>query len=161
MNSRWLSLHFPVPTIQNDHEKKLLQTFDFKHCCHNPYCKSVMASAQCQRTSLSKNQGEHIVRFCSMYYIWIISGSETNLKPGTNVKIEKFNACCRDLMSFPSTVRGAQDLAQRRKLIETSEFQSKEYTVFLNMSRCLIVRVNRQLGSNKIFFYQENWMCEW
>ena len=99
-----------------------------------------------------KNQGERTVRFCSMYYIWIISGSETNLKSGINVKIENSNACRRDLGPFPSTTRGARDLAQQRKLIETSEFQSKRCIVFLNVSRCLIIRVNRQLGSYKIFF---------
>ena len=89
-----------------------------------------------------------------MYHIRFIPGSETNLsginKSGINVKIENFTACCRDLGPFP--VGGARHLAQQRKLIETSEFQSKGYIVFLNMSRCLIIRVNRQLGSYKIFF---------
>ena len=60
-----------------------------------------------------------------MYYIRIISGFETNLKSGINVKIENFNAW--DLGPFPSTVGGARDLVQQRKLIETSEFQSKGY----------------------------------
>ena len=48
-------------------------------------------------------------------------------KSGINVKIENFNAM--DIGPFPSTVGGARGLAQRRKLIGRSEFQSKEYIV--------------------------------
>ena len=57
-----------------------------------------------------------------------MSGSETNLKSGINVKIENFNVCCRDFGHFPLTAGGARDFAQQRKLIKTSEFQLKGYS---------------------------------
>ena len=87
MNSRLLSLHFSVPTIRNGHEtntsrymyctcksyfilfhsKKLIQTFDSGNCCHNQYCKSVTASVQRRRTSLSETPGNALSDFISQH----------------------------------------------------------------------------------------------
>ena len=48
-------------------------------------------------------------------------------KPSLTRIETSYNPCCLNLGPFPSMVGGARDLAQKRKLIEASEFQSKGY----------------------------------
>ena len=132
INSRLSPLRLPVSRKRIDHEtitcksdfipfhpKKLPLAFSSPTRCHwistasQWWCQYIANKRHRQkiRGNASSDFASFTAYELSQAWKWICTS-------GINVKIENFNACCRNLGPFASTVGATQALLQLRKLTE-------------------------------------------